>query len=102
MKSLVLTAGSTWGEPLSYMEEGPPDRIIPLGFQVRSASLVVQGSISAYILRPRRRRRIRWLVWLPKTNTTKKNKTTNQNHQNDGPFNNTVHNLKATLLIVWG
>ena len=53
----------------SLEEYLPPDRMIPLGFQVRSASLVVQGSISAYTLRALRRRRMRWLVWLPKSNT---------------------------------
>lgn len=42
---------------------------MPLGFQGSSASLAVQGNISAYTLRARKRRRMRCEVWLPKSNT---------------------------------
>lgn len=37
-----MKAGSTWGASLSYTENGPPERMIPLGVQLISDSFVVQ------------------------------------------------------------
>lgn len=48
----------------------PPENTIPLGFHVRSLTLVVHGSSSAKTPKARSRRRIRWLVWDPKSRTS--------------------------------
>src|SRR5690606_26829465 len=42
------TSGSTLGASGAYTLDGPPLRMIPTGFQARSLSFWVQGSISEY------------------------------------------------------
>lgn len=71
---LYLVSDSGYGHRLGvlkprFIRRIPPDSTIPLGLKGRSSNLVLHGSISAYTFKLRRRRRMRWLVWLPKSRT---------------------------------
>jgi hypothetical protein len=64
------TPVSSAGAPVSYTEDGPPDRMMPTGFfAAMSAADAVCGTISLYTPASRTRRAMSWAYCAPKSTT---------------------------------
>ena len=62
----VMSAVSVCGASGAYTEDGPPDRMIALGFMAIICSTgIVLGTISEYTCASRTRRAISWAYWAP-------------------------------------
>lgn len=54
----------------SVTEDGPPERMMPLGFMARSSSAVMEGATrTENTPASRTRRQMSWAVWEPKSRT---------------------------------